>query len=132
MWRTLPSDPGAAHDRSLTIDASALAPMVSYGTNPGMSIPVAGALPNPRDIADPQERPAVEKALRYMGLEPGRPIAGQHVDVAFLGSCTNARLSDLRAAAGVMRGRHVAPRVRMLVVPGSQPSTPAGRRALRR
>jgi 3-isopropylmalate/(R)-2-methylmalate dehydratase large subunit len=119
-WRSLPSDTGATYDRSLTIDASSLAPMVSYGTNPGMSIPVDGAVPHPRDITDPEKRPALEKALRYMGLEPGRPIAGQHVDVVFLGSCTNSRLSDLRAAAAVMRGRHVAPGVRMLVVPGSQ------------
>jgi len=119
-WRTLPSDADATYDRSLTIDASVLAPMVSYGTNPGMAIPVDGAVPHPRDIADPEKRPALEKALRYMGLEPGRPIAGQHVDVVFLGSCTNSRLSDLRAAAAVMRGRHVAPGVRMLVVPGSQ------------
>jgi 3-isopropylmalate/(R)-2-methylmalate dehydratase large subunit len=119
-WATLPSDPGATYDRSVTIDASALAPMVSYGTNPGMSIPVDGSVPHPRDIADPQERPAVEKALRYMGLEPGTPIAGRRVDVVFLGSCTNSRLSDLRAAAAVMRGRRVAPGVRMLVVPGSQ------------
>jgi 3-isopropylmalate/(R)-2-methylmalate dehydratase large subunit len=119
-WRSLPSDADATYDRGLTIDASALAPMVSYGTNPGMAIPVDGAVPHPRDIADPEKRPALEKALRYMGLEPGRPIAGQHVDVVFLGSCTNSRLSDLRAAAAVMRGRHVAPGVRMLVVPGSQ------------
>ena len=119
-WRSLPTDSGAEYDRSLTIDASALAPMVSYGTNPGMSIPVDGAIPHPRDFADPEERPALEKALRYMGLEPGKPIAGQHVDVVFLGSCTNSRLSDLRAAAAVMRGRRVAPGVRMLVVPGSQ------------
>jgi len=119
-WRSLPSDADATYDRSLTIDASALAPMVSYGTNPGMAIPVDGAVPHPRDIADPEKRPALEKALRYMGLEPGRPIAGQHVDVVFLGSCTNSRLSDLRAAAAVMRSRHVAPGVRMLLVPGSQ------------
>jgi 3-isopropylmalate/(R)-2-methylmalate dehydratase large subunit len=119
-WRALPSDPEATYDRSLTIDASALAPMVSYGTNPGMSIPVDGSVPYPGDIADPQDRPALEKALRYMALESGKPIAGQRVDVVFLGSCTNSRLSDLRAAAGVMRGRHVAPGVRMLVVPGSQ------------
>jgi 3-isopropylmalate/(R)-2-methylmalate dehydratase large subunit len=119
-WRELPSDAGSTYDRSLTIDASALAPMVSYGTNPGMSIPVDGSVPYPGDIADPQDRPALEKALRYMALESGQPIAGQRVDVVFLGSCTNSRLSDLRAAAGVMRGRHVAPGVRMLVVPGSQ------------
>jgi 3-isopropylmalate/(R)-2-methylmalate dehydratase large subunit len=119
-WRTLPSDVDAAYDRTLTIDASALAPMVSYGTNPGMSIPVDSVVPHPRDIADPQERPALEKALRYMGLEPGTRIAGQRVDVVFLGSCTNSRISDLRAAADVMRGRRVAPGVRMLVVPGSQ------------
>jgi len=119
-WRVLPTDPDAEYDRSLTLDASRLAPMVSYGTNPGMTIPVDGIVPDPRSLDDPHDRPALEKALRYMELDPGKPIAGQRVDVVFLGSCTNSRLSDLRAAARVMRGRQVAPGVRMLVVPGSQ------------
>jgi 3-isopropylmalate/(R)-2-methylmalate dehydratase large subunit len=119
-WRALPTDDGADYDACLTIDASALRPMISYGTNPAMSIPIDGMIPNPADVSDIQDRRALEKALRYMGLEPGVPIAGRRIDVAFLGSCTNSRLSDLRAAAGVLRGRRVAPGVRMLVVPGSE------------
>jgi 3-isopropylmalate/(R)-2-methylmalate dehydratase large subunit len=113
-WRTLPTDDDATFDRAVHFDASALEPMITYGTNPGMVIPIRGAVP------DPAGRPAVDKALRYMGIEPGRPLMGRPVDVVFIGSCTNARLSDLRQAAQVFRGRHVPAGVRVLIVPGSQ------------
>jgi len=119
-WRTLPSDEGAAFDRSIALDADALEPMVTYGTNPGMGIPVSGRVPSPAEAADPPARRALERALEYMALRPGQPIAGQAVDVVFLGSCTNSRISDLRLAAAALRGRRVADGVRMLVVPGSQ------------
>ena len=119
-WRELPSDAESRYDRSVTIDATDLAPMISYGTNPGMAIPVDGHVPDPHVSADAQHRAALERALRYMALEPGQRLLGMPVDVVFLGSCTNARLSDLRAAAAVLRGRRLAPNVRMLVVPGSQ------------
>ncbi len=119
-WRTLPSDPGAAYDRSVTLDASALEPMVTYGTNPGMGIPITGRIPAPEDAPDEAGRRALERALAYMDLRPGEPIAGRQVDVVFLGSCTNSRIGDLREAAALLRGRHVAPGTRLLVVPGSQ------------
>jgi len=119
-WRDLPSDPGVRYDRSVTLDAGDLAPMISYGTNPGMAIPIDGFVPDPRAAADAQQRSAMERALQYMALRPGQQLLGVPVDVVFLGSCTNARLSDLRAAAAVLRGRRLAPNVRMLVVPGSQ------------
>ncbi len=119
-WRTLPSDPGARYDRSVTLDASRLAPMITYGTNPGMGIPIDGRVPDPAATRDAAQRQALDKALRYMALQPGEPLLGKRVDVVFLGSCTNSRISDLRLAAGVMRGRTVAPGLRMLVVPGSQ------------
>jgi 3-isopropylmalate/(R)-2-methylmalate dehydratase large subunit len=113
-WRALPTEDGAAFDRTEAIDASALEPMITWGTSPGMGIPVRGVVPAPNGDA------SREKALRYMGLEPGRPVLGRKVDVVFIGSCTNSRLSDLRDAARVLRGRHVAPGVRALVVPGSE------------
>ncbi|MGQ0641389.1 MAG: 3-isopropylmalate dehydratase large subunit [Gemmatimonadaceae bacterium] len=119
-WRELPSDEGARYDRTVSIEASDLAPMISYGTNPGMTIPIDGRVPDPRAAADVQQRSAIERALQYMALLPGQQLLGMPVDVVFLGSCTNARLSDLRAAAAVLRGRRLAPNVRMLVVPGSQ------------
>ncbi len=112
-WRELPSDAGATFDRELGFDAAGVEPMISYGTNPGMVMPLGGRIPEHADEA-------FAKALRYMGFEPGEAIAGKAVDVVFIGSCTNARLSDLRAAAGMLRGRRVAKGVRMLVVPGSQ------------
>jgi 3-isopropylmalate/(R)-2-methylmalate dehydratase large subunit len=118
-WRGLVSDPGAQYDKTVTLDASKLEPMITYGTNPGMGMPVSGRVPDPRAAADARERAALEKALAYMGLQPGEPLLGRPIDVVFLGSCTNGRISDLRAAAGVLRGRKVAPNVRMLVVPGS-------------
>jgi 3-isopropylmalate/(R)-2-methylmalate dehydratase large subunit len=119
-WRALRTDDEATFDASVTLDASALAPMITYGTNPGMGIPVTGRVPLPDEATSASERAAVAKALSYMGLEPGAPIAGQRVDVVFIGSCTNSRLGDLRAAARLMRGRKVAPGVRVLVVPGSK------------
>ena len=112
-WRQLPSDPGARFDREVRLDAGKVEPMITYGTNPGMVVPIAGRIPESGDEV-------FRKALDYMGFEPGEPVAGKHVDVVFVGSCTNARLSDLRAAARILDGRKVARGVRMLVVPGSQ------------
>ncbi len=114
-WRALPGDAGATFDKTVSLDGSAIAPMISYGTNPGMSVPVDGRVPHP--VGD---QAAHRRALDYMGLAPGDALLGKPVDVVFVGSCTNARLSDLRAAAGVLRGRRIAQNVRMLVVPGSQ------------
>jgi 3-isopropylmalate/(R)-2-methylmalate dehydratase large subunit len=119
-WRRLPSDAGATYDRAITLDAGALEPMITFGTNPGMGIPIGGRIPSPDDLADPAARRTLEKALVYVGLEPGRPLAGQRLDTVFIGSCTNGRIEDLRAAASLLRGRHVADGLRVLVVPGSQ------------
>jgi 3-isopropylmalate/(R)-2-methylmalate dehydratase large subunit len=113
-WRQLRSDPGARFDKSVRLDAGELEPMITYGTNPGMVMPVTGRIPERRD--DPQ----FDKALEYMGLHAGDALRDKPVNVVFIGSCTNSRLSDLRQAAGVLRGRRVASGVRMLVVPGSQ------------
>ena len=118
-WRSLPTDAGAAFDRTITIDASALEPMVTYGTNPGMGLPISAAVPDPADAGDEQRKRGLEQALAYMDLQPGQPILGQKVDVVFVGSCTNGRISDLRLAAAAMQGRRVADGVRMMVVPGS-------------
>ncbi|HWZ62876.1 MAG TPA: 3-isopropylmalate dehydratase large subunit [Steroidobacteraceae bacterium] len=113
-WRTLPGDAGAAFDRELRLDATEIEPMITWGTNPGMVIPVTGAIPA-------RGADAVHaRALSYMGFEAGQPIRGQPVNVVFIGSCTNARLSDLRAAARVLRGRRIARGLTLLVVPGSQ------------
>jgi 3-isopropylmalate/(R)-2-methylmalate dehydratase large subunit len=112
-WKQLPTDDGAAYDRSVTIDADALEPMITYGTNPGMGVAITAPVPDGSD-------PNVAKALAYMGLEGGKPILGHPIDVVFIGSCTNSRISDLRAAAAVLKGRKVNPKVRVLVVPGSQ------------
>jgi 3-isopropylmalate/(R)-2-methylmalate dehydratase large subunit len=111
-WRSLPSDAGARFDREINIDVSTLAPMVTFGTNPGMVMPIDHDVPRGDD-------PSFRKALAYMQVEAGKPLLGKPVDVVFIGSCTNGRLSDLRMAAGLLRGRHVADRVRLLVVPGS-------------
>jgi 3-isopropylmalate/(R)-2-methylmalate dehydratase large subunit len=118
-WRALPTDDGATFDRSITLDASALEPMVTYGTNPGMGLPISADVPDPAAQEDPAHRRALEHALAYMDLQPGQAILGQKVDVVFIGSCTNGRISDLRLAAAAMAGRKVAAGVRMLVVPGS-------------
>jgi 3-isopropylmalate/(R)-2-methylmalate dehydratase large subunit len=113
-WRELPSDAGARFDRHVEIDAAAVEPMITYGTNPGMVIPIGGTIPARTNDA------AFDQALSYMGFEAGATLKDKPVNVVFLGSCTNGRLSDLRAAASVLRGRKVAPGVQMLVVPGSQ------------
>jgi 3-isopropylmalate/(R)-2-methylmalate dehydratase large subunit len=118
-WRSLPSDEGASYDRSISIDASALEPMVTYGTNPGMGIPITSRVPSPADQPDGSARRALERALEYMDLQPGQAILGQKVDVVFVGSCTNGRISDLRLAAEVLKDRKVADGVRMMIVPGS-------------
>jgi 3-isopropylmalate/(R)-2-methylmalate dehydratase large subunit len=119
-WRQLPSDEGAVFDKSIDIDASGLEPMITYGTNPGMGMPISGTIPDPMAVGDISERQTLEKALNYMDLQPGRPLLGQPVDVVFIGSCTNSRISDLRQAADVMKGRKVSEGVRLMVVPGSQ------------
>jgi 3-isopropylmalate/(R)-2-methylmalate dehydratase large subunit len=121
FWRSLPSDEGASFDRSLTLNVSNLHPMVTYGTNPGMGVAIDERIPDPQQIADLRERAALEKALAYMGLQPGQAMEGTPIQVVFLGSCTNGRISDLRAAASLLKDRKVAPGVRMLVVPGSGP-----------
>jgi 3-isopropylmalate/(R)-2-methylmalate dehydratase large subunit len=117
-WRALASDSGARYDAVVEIDASQLAPFVTWGTNPGMIAPVDGHIPELRDLKI--DRPAAERMLEYMGLEPGARIEDIAVDRVFIGSCTNSRLEDLRAAARVAKGHHVAPKVRAMVVPGSQ------------
>jgi 3-isopropylmalate/(R)-2-methylmalate dehydratase large subunit len=118
-WKQLPTDAGAKYDRELIMDAGDLEPMITFGTNPGMGIPISAAIPDPA-AASGSQKTDLEKALKYMNLQPGKPMAGHKVDVVFVGSCTNSRISDLRAAASVIKGRKVSPNVRMLVVPGSQ------------
>jgi 3-isopropylmalate/(R)-2-methylmalate dehydratase large subunit len=118
-WHKLPSDRGATYDREVVIDGSALEPMVTYGNNPGMGIPVTGRVPSAAEV-DRAVTGDVDRALAYMGLTAGQPIAGQKLDVVFIGSCTNGRIEDLRAAASIMRGKKVADGLRVLVVPGSQ------------
>ena len=118
-WRTLPTDAGARFDRTLTIDASAIAPQVTWGTNPGMVVDVTGRVPAP-DAVPGYSRKDIEQALAYMGLAPGTPMTEIPIDVVFIGSCTNARIEDLRAVARILRGRKVAAGVKALVVPGSQ------------
>jgi 3-isopropylmalate/(R)-2-methylmalate dehydratase large subunit len=119
-WRELHTDDGAAFDRTVVLDGAAIAPMITFGTNPGMGIAVTAAVPSPDDLPDGASRAALDKALRYMDLAPGAPLLGKGIDVVFIGSCTNSRITDLRAAAGVMAGRSVARGVRALVVPGSK------------
>jgi len=118
-WKPLPTDEGAAYDKQVSIDASALEPMITFGTSPGMGIPITAPVPDPAALADPIERDSVRKALAYMGLEAGKPLTGQPIDVVFIGSCTNGRISDFRSAASILKGRKVNPRVRTLIVPGS-------------
>jgi 3-isopropylmalate/(R)-2-methylmalate dehydratase large subunit len=112
-WRTLPTDPEAKFDRTISFDAADIEPMISFGTNPGMTIPITGTVPS----SDTEE---LRRALKYMNLEPGKPLLDHPIDVVFIGSCTNSRISDLRAAAEVFKGRKVASNVRAVVVPGSQ------------
>ena len=118
-WRGLRTDDDATFDAEVVIEASELSPFVTWGTNPGQGVPLAGAVPSPDDAADEVERVAIERALEYMDLTPGTPIRDIPVDTVFVGSCTNGRIEDLRAAAAVLEGRSVADGVRMLVVPGS-------------
>jgi 3-isopropylmalate/(R)-2-methylmalate dehydratase large subunit len=119
-WRQLPTDDRATFDRSIVIDASVLEPMVTYGTNPGMGIPITGRVPAPDQSDDPATRRSLERALEYMALQPGQAILGQKLDVVFIGSCTNSRISDLRVVAEVLRDRKVAEGLRVMVVPGSE------------
>ena len=118
-WRTLPTDPGAEYDTVVRIDGAALEPFVTWGTNPGMVVPVTGRVPDPASFEDPGDREAAERALIYMDLEPDTPIEEVQIDRVFLGSCTNSRIEDLRAASEVVKGRKVADRVYAMVVPGS-------------
>ena len=118
-WRALPTDPGAAFDRTVVFDAAELEPYVTWGTNPGMVVPVTGSVPDPASFPSLAERAAVERALEYMALEPGTPIQEIRPDRVFIGSCTNARIEDLRSAAEIVRGRKVNENVRAMVVPGS-------------
>ncbi|WP_329567864.1 3-isopropylmalate dehydratase large subunit [Kitasatospora sp. NBC_01266] len=118
-WRTLATDEDAVFDAEVLIDASELTPFVTWGTNPGQGAPLGASVPDPASFADPQERTAAENALTYMGLTAGTPLREVRVDAVFVGSCTNGRIEDLRAAAAVVEGRQVAEGVRMLVVPGS-------------
>jgi 3-isopropylmalate/(R)-2-methylmalate dehydratase large subunit len=120
-WRTLPTDPAAAFDHEVAIDCAALSPHVTWGTSPQQVVPIDGRVPDPAHVADPGARALVERALHYVRLTPGTPIAGLPIDAAYIGSCTNARLSDLRAAAAVLKGRSVAPGVLAICVPGSTP-----------
>jgi 3-isopropylmalate/(R)-2-methylmalate dehydratase large subunit len=118
-WRTLRSEPDATFDREVVLDAAALTPFVTWGTNPGQGVPLSGRVPDPATMTDPNQRSAAESALAYMDLRAGTPMRDIPVDTVFLGSCTNGRIEDLRAAAAVLAGRKVADGVRMLVVPGS-------------
>jgi 3-isopropylmalate/(R)-2-methylmalate dehydratase large subunit len=115
----LRTDPEARFDTRVTIDASSIGPQVTWGTNPGMVTDISGRVPNPADFPTADERRAATRALEYMGLAPGTPLQGIPIDRVFLGSCTNARIEDLRAAASIVRGLRVAPTVRAMVVPGS-------------
>lgn len=119
-WRQLPTDEGAQYDRTVTLNAAELEPMITFGTNPGMGLHITRPLPTPADYADASQRAAFEKSLGYMGLQPGQSLLGHPVDVVFIGSCTNGRISDLRQAAAFMQGRTVKTGMRVLVVPGSQ------------
>jgi 3-isopropylmalate/(R)-2-methylmalate dehydratase large subunit len=119
-WRNLATDEGAVFDKSVTINANTLEPMITFGTNPGMGLPLSQTIPDPDKISDLSERRTMEKALDYMDLQPGRPLLGHAIDVVFIGSCTNSRITDLRQAASLLKGRKVKNNVRLMVVPGSQ------------
>ena len=118
-WRTLATDSDATFDKEVVIEASELSPFVTWGTNPGQGVPLSATVPSPEDAGDDVERAAIERALEYMALTPGTPMREIPVDTVFVGSCTNGRIEDLRAAASILKGRKVADSVRMLVVPGS-------------
>ncbi|HNT99442.1 MAG TPA: 3-isopropylmalate dehydratase large subunit [Acidobacteriota bacterium] len=119
-WRRLPSDPEAVYDRTVSLDADVVEPMITFGTTPAMGMPITGTIPDPDGVSDADIRRSLKKALDYMGLPAGRPLLGHPVDAVFIGSCTNGRFEDLAAAAAVFRGRRVASGVRALVVPGSR------------
>ena len=119
-WKTLPTDEGATYDRTISIDGASLAPMITFGTNPGMGMGINDSIPDPGNITDALERDSLKKALAYMALDAGKPLLGHPIDVVFIGSCTNSRMSDLRSAASILKGRKVADNVRVMVVPGSQ------------
>jgi 3-isopropylmalate/(R)-2-methylmalate dehydratase large subunit len=119
-WKQLPTDEGATYDLAVSLDASALEPMVTFGTSPGMGIPISAAIPDPAGAKDASERDSLAKALRYMDLQPGKRLAGHPIQVVFIGSCTNGRIKDMRDAASILKGRKVSPNVRALIVPGSQ------------
>ena len=119
-WCSLPTDAGAMYDTTVTLDISKLEPMLTFGTNPGMGIPITGRIPNPSSLKNAADKQTFEKSLHYMGFQPNEILAGKKIDVVFIGSCTNGRMSDLRDAARVFQGRKVAPNVRAMVVPGSQ------------
>jgi 3-isopropylmalate/(R)-2-methylmalate dehydratase large subunit len=118
-WRKLPTDPGAKYDKSLVFDGASIEPQVSWGTNPGQVAPITARVPKPADFSDLHEQKAAASALAYMGLAGGEPITDLKLDRVFIGSCTNARIEDLRAAAAVVNGHHVAAHVSAMVVPGS-------------
>lgn len=119
-WRTLPSDEDARFDKEITLDADSLQPMITYGTNPGMGMAITAPVPDPAEVRDLTQRLTLQRALDYMDLHPGKPLLGHPVDVVFIGSCTNSRISDLRQAAALMNGRRIKDGVRVMVVPGSQ------------
>jgi 3-isopropylmalate/(R)-2-methylmalate dehydratase large subunit len=119
-WRELPSDPGAQYDKVIEIDAAKLVPFVTWGTNPGMVVPIDGQVPVLEDMKSEADRTAAQRMFEYMGLQPGTKVEDIAIDRVFIGSCTNSRLEDLRAAARVAKGHHVSAKVRAMVVPGSQ------------
>jgi 3-isopropylmalate/(R)-2-methylmalate dehydratase large subunit len=119
-WKTLATDEGATYDKSITLNADEIEPMITYGTNPGMGMGITDRIPTVESFSEPSQKAAFEKAMAYMGLQPGQSMLGQKVDVVFIGSCTNSRISDLRLAASVIKGKKVANGVRVMVVPGSQ------------
>ena len=119
-WRNLRTDDEAKYDAGIVLDGRKIEPMITYGTNPGMGLPITGRIPDPENLSGASARNALQKALDYMGLKPGQPLLGQKIDAVFIGSCTNSRISDLRSAARVFKDRKVNPDVRVYVVPGSQ------------
>lgn len=119
-WKSLPSDEGAAYDKTITLNASDLEPMITYGTNPGMGMKITDRIPTAESFTESSQKMAFEKAMTYMGLQPGQSLLGQKVDVVFIGSCTNSRISDLRLAASFLKDKKVADGIRLMVVPGSQ------------
>ncbi len=118
-WKTLQSDADAQFDHEITLKAEDISPFITWGTNPGQGAPLDGSVPNPADIADLEDRSAAERAIEYMGLKAGTPFREINIDTVFLGSCTNGRIEDLRSAAEILKGQKIAPKTRMLVVPGS-------------